>query len=186
MQPGLILYDEDPRLVLRGRYDIREQGEVIESFAVELEPAPDSPRGLRTVWEIGGRIPRVADPHHVNVIDGSLCVALPEAFWYDYPTGLSLAQFLDGPLRRHLAGQSLVLRGEDPDWVGIGYIISDLGALMLVIATVIAGVGVRRARQAGGAGGTTDARGARAAASLVAVLLALSVIAIWAMTTKPE
>ena len=70
---------------------------------------------------------------------------------------------------------------EDPDWAGIGYIISDLGLLMMVAATIVAGVGVRRARQAGG----TQAQGGRVAGTLVGVLLVLYLVAIWAMTTKP-
>lgn len=76
---------------------------------------------------------------------------------------------------------------EDPAWIGIGFMTSDLGALLLVIATVVTGVGVRRAgvpAEAGGAGG--EARGGRVAAILVGVLLALYVLAIWAMTTKPD
>jgi hypothetical protein len=74
---------------------------------------------------------------------------------------------------------------EEPAWVGIGYITSDLGAILLVIATVITGVGVRRARVAGETTAPAGSGGPRAAAILVGVLLALYVIAIWAMTTKP-
>jgi hypothetical protein len=70
---------------------------------------------------------------------------------------------------------------EDPDWVGIGYGVSDIGLLLLVIATVVAGVGVRRARQAG----TAQATGGRVAAGLVGLLIVMYLVAIWAMTTKP-
>lgn len=70
---------------------------------------------------------------------------------------------------------------EEPGWIGIGWVTSDMGALLLVIATVVAGVGVRRA----GVGGEGEARGGRVAAILVGLLLALYVLAIWAMTTKP-
>lgn len=75
---------------------------------------------------------------------------------------------------------------EEPGWIGIGYMTSDMGALLLVIATVVAGVGVRRAVLPAEAGGTGEARGGRVAAILVGVLLALYVLAIWAMTTKPD
>ena len=75
---------------------------------------------------------------------------------------------------------------EEPGWIGIGYITSDLGALLLIIATVVTGVGVRRAATPAEAGGTGEVRGGRVAAILVSVLLALYVIAIWAMTTKPD
>jgi cytochrome bd-type quinol oxidase subunit 2 len=66
-------------------------------------------------------------------------------------------------------------------WVGIGFMSSDLGALLIVIATVAAGLAVRRAgrERAGG-------RGVAVAAWLVAVLIALYVVAIWAMATKPS
>jgi hypothetical protein len=68
-------------------------------------------------------------------------------------------------------------------WIGIGFMTSDLGALLIVVATVAAGLAVRRAgrEQAAGAGG----RGVTVAAWLVAILIALYVVAIWAMATKP-
>lgn len=107
------LVDEGERVAFRGRFDIREGGEVVEAFAVDVVLPPDSPRGLPAVWEVGGRIPRVVDPHHVNAQDDSLCVLLPEAYWYTNPLGLTLPEYLEGPLRNHLAGQSMVLRGHD-------------------------------------------------------------------------
>src|SRR5262249_18305763 len=65
-------------------------------------------------------------------------------------------------------------------WIGIGFTISDLGALLILIATVAAGVAVRRAgRQEGGG------RGVAIAAWLVAVLIVLYLVALWAMATKP-
>ena len=75
---------------------------------------------------------------------------------------------------------------EEPAWIGIGYITSDLGAILLVIATVVAGVGVRRAGVPAEATAPAGTGGPRVAAILVGVLLALYVIAIWAMTTKPS
>ncbi|HEX2129410.1 MAG TPA: hypothetical protein VHF58_09370 [Solirubrobacterales bacterium] len=75
---------------------------------------------------------------------------------------------------------------EDPGWINLGYMTSDLGALLLLIATVVTGVGVRRATVPAEAGGTGEARGARVAAVLVGVLLVLYLVSIWAMTTKPD
>jgi hypothetical protein len=74
---------------------------------------------------------------------------------------------------------------EEPAWTGLGYAISDIGLLLFVIATVTAGVGVRRARVAAEDGGAGEARGGRVAAILVGVILLAYVVAIWAMTTKP-
>jgi hypothetical protein len=62
----------------------------------------------------------------------------------------------------------------DPTWVGIGYMTSDAGLLLLLIAIGLAWRASRR--------GTA----ARAVIVLAAVLLLAFAVAVWAMTTKPE
>ena len=111
VQPLMRLDDEGEMVVLRGRFDIEHQGSVVESFALDVELSTVSPRDLPVVRETGGRIPRVLDPHHC-ASDGALCVLLPESYWFYFPAGLSLAEYLQGPLRDHLAGQALVLQGK--------------------------------------------------------------------------
>jgi hypothetical protein len=71
---------------------------------------------------------------------------------------------------------------EDSAWIGIGYMTTEFGLLLLIGATVAAGVGSRRALREGGAVGTSG----KVAASLVWILTLLYVVAIWAMTTKPD
>lgn len=76
-------------------------------------------------------------------------------------------------------GQVLLDEGgydEDQAWVGAGFGASEVGLLFLVAATVLAGLSVRR-----GAGATRI----RAAVVCVGIMLLLSLIAIFAMTTKP-
>jgi hypothetical protein len=70
---------------------------------------------------------------------------------------------------------------DDPGWIGIGYSTSDLGGLLLLVSLVVAGVGVRRAASDEG-----EAAGGRVAAILVGVTLVLYLVAVWAMTTKPD
>ena len=41
---------------------------------------------------------------------------------------------------------------EDTAWVGIGYIVADAGALLLLVSLIIGGIGVRKLRTGGGAG----------------------------------
>ena len=65
---------------------------------------------------------------------------------------------------------------DDEAWIGIGFGTSELSLLLLIAATVLAGLSARR-RAAGGR--------VRAAVLLVGVVLALYVVAVWAMTTKP-
>jgi hypothetical protein len=68
---------------------------------------------------------------------------------------------------------------EDQLWIGIGYITADAGALVIIIATIIAVFGLRRLRTG------MPSRLAGAAGVLSVLLLAAYVITIWAMTTKP-
>ena len=63
-----------------------------------------------------------------------------------------------------------------PSWVDIGFITSEGSFVLLIAATVCAGLAARRAR---GGGLRT------ATLVLVAISLVAYVVAIWAMTTKP-
>ena len=68
----------------------------------------------------------------------------------------------------------------EPTWVNIGYMTSDTGLLLLIATTILGAVAYRRLRSRGGGTGA-----ARAAAVLSLLLIALYVVAIWAMATKP-
>ena len=70
----------------------------------------------------------------------------------------------------------------DPDWIGIGYAVVDLGLLLLLIATISTGV-ASRCLASGGDASKTGA--AKVSAVLCGILIVAYVIAIWAMTTKP-
>jgi hypothetical protein len=76
--------------------------------------------------------------------------------------------------KEHLTNSNLT-------WVGIGYGVSDLGALLLIISLVIGGFGVRRINRGGGA----SAISARIVTGLVSLVLVAYLVAVWAMTTKP-
>jgi hypothetical protein len=64
-----------------------------------------------------------------------------------------------------------------PDWVGVGYTVADLGAVLLIATIVLAGVVARRR--------TAPGRASLAAAIVGGVLLLAYLVAVWAMTTKP-
>jgi hypothetical protein len=69
---------------------------------------------------------------------------------------------------------------DDLTWIGIGYMVSDIGLLILIVLAILAGVGARRAA-AGGAGGMV-----RWASALTSLLLVGYAVALWAMTSKPD
>jgi hypothetical protein len=69
---------------------------------------------------------------------------------------------------------------DEPAWIGIGYIIADVGALLTLIALILGGIGVRR---------LSDGRGQgllKATMVLALIVLAAAVVAIWAMSGKPD
>jgi hypothetical protein len=70
---------------------------------------------------------------------------------------------------------------EEPGWVGVGYITADLGLLLLVVATVLAGIAARRARRTGEGGGVL----VRISGVLASLLLVAYIVTMWAMTAKP-
>ena len=68
-----------------------------------------------------------------------------------------------------------------PSWIDIGYIIGDVGFLLIAISGLTGWFALRRAR-----GDETRPSGAvRVAAVLIGLLVVLNVVALWAMTTKP-
>jgi hypothetical protein len=71
------------------------------------------------------------------------------------------------------------LTGDDPTWIGIGFGASDLGGLLLLIALVLGGIGLRRSRRGLGDGLL------RASGVIALVLLVLYTVAVWAMAGKP-
>ena len=66
-----------------------------------------------------------------------------------------------------------------PTWLGIGYITADAGGIILLLALILGGIGIRRARSGGGAGLL------KASTVLAAVLIVVYVVTVWAMGGKP-
>jgi hypothetical protein len=69
---------------------------------------------------------------------------------------------------------------DEPAWIGIGYIIADIGALLTLVALILGGIGVRRLRDGKGTGLL------KATMILALIVLAAAVVAIWAMAGKPD
>jgi hypothetical protein len=70
---------------------------------------------------------------------------------------------------------------DEPDWLGIGYLVSEAGLLLLIIAIIVTGLGVRRLRAA--AEGTSSLT--RIGGVLATLLLIAYTVAMWAMSAKP-
>jgi hypothetical protein len=69
---------------------------------------------------------------------------------------------------------------DDPAWVGIGFITAEGGGVLLLIALILGGFGVRRVGRGGGSGLMT------ASAVLALVALVAYLVAVWAMGGKPD
>jgi hypothetical protein len=96
-----------------------------------------------------------------------------------------LAVSLPGYVIMRIGAQWVASKGWDdvdpaPTWLDIGYIVADAGALLLIIALIVGGIGMRQLRQGKG-------QGLLKASLIIAVLiLAAAVVAIWAMAGKPD
>jgi len=69
---------------------------------------------------------------------------------------------------------------DDPTWLGIGYITADGGALLLLIALILGGIGMRKLRSGGGGGLL------KASSVIATVLVAVYIVTVWAMGAKPS
>ena len=65
-------------------------------------------------------------------------------------------------------------------WLDIGYIVADLGALLLLISLVVGGIGVYRLREGKGQGLL------KATMVIALIILAAATVAVWAMAGKPD
>ncbi|MGE5689011.1 MAG: hypothetical protein ACM33B_00485 [Pseudomonadota bacterium] len=70
--------------------------------------------------------------------------------------------------------------GFDPTWLGIGYITADLGAVLILLSMILSGIGLRRLRTGSGLGL------GRAVGVIAVLLLGAYVVAVWAMSAKPD
>lgn len=71
---------------------------------------------------------------------------------------------------------------DEAAWIGIGYMTTEGGLLLLIIALILTGRMARRTKQGESAAGRPQLR---VAGGIAGVLIAAYIVAIWAMTTKP-
>jgi hypothetical protein len=71
---------------------------------------------------------------------------------------------------------------EEPAWLDIGWMTGDFGLPLILVALILAGVGARRLRQGGG----TTSGFVRGATVVTAITLIAYVVAVWAMSAKPD
>jgi hypothetical protein len=74
------------------------------------------------------------------------------------------------------------LEDEEPAWLGIGYTTAEGGGVLLLIAIILTGIGVRRLRR----GDAETNVLVRIGAVLATLILIAYVVAVWAMSAKPD
>jgi hypothetical protein len=72
------------------------------------------------------------------------------------------------------------LENAEDTWIGVGFLVADIGGILLLISIIVANIGVRRSRD----GGVSSL--AKVAATISVLLIIAYVVAVWAMTTKPS
>ena len=71
---------------------------------------------------------------------------------------------------------------DEPGWLGIGYLTADLGGILLLLSIILTGLGARQLR-----GGDRETSVLVRIGSVIAVLVLLAyVVAVWAMSGKPD
>jgi hypothetical protein len=68
----------------------------------------------------------------------------------------------------------------DPTWLGIGFSLADGGGVLLLLALVLGGIGMRQSRRGKGE------RLLKASGAIAALLVVAYAVAVWAMGAKPS
>jgi hypothetical protein len=72
---------------------------------------------------------------------------------------------------------------EEPAWIGIGYLTAEAGGILILVGTILAGIGARNlGRSNGERGGTLI----RVATVLIVLVVIAYVVTTWAMSAKPD
>ena len=89
------------------------EGKLLDNYRVSIFLPASYPASLPIVYEVGGRIPKIADRHIFD--DGSACVFYPDDRWRCFPIGAPFIDYLNGPLRNYFLSQTYYERnGEWP------------------------------------------------------------------------
>jgi hypothetical protein len=70
---------------------------------------------------------------------------------------------------------------DEPKWLRIGFVVADWGGLLFLLALALGGIGVYRLRN-----GKSDAGLLKATMIIALILIVAYVVAVWAMTGKPN
>lgn len=114
IQPDLTTFRVSGGFEIRGLFRLVEAGTLLYEFSLVAFVHDSFPDAAPRIWEIGGRIPRVAD-RHVNPRDGTLCCFTGEDYALWRLSGGSVRSFFEGPLRNYLLSQAWFMeKGEWP------------------------------------------------------------------------
>ena len=71
---------------------------------------------------------------------------------------------------------------DEPGWLGVGYLTADAGGVLILVSLVLAIVGLRRVHLADATSSTLG----RVVGAVSVLVLAIYLVAVWAMTAKPD
>lgn len=97
---------EDSIVYIKGTLILySNDGREIDHYSIEIKITENYPNSVPTVKEVGGRIPRVAD-RHINPEDGSACLFLPDERYKCYPSGSTIVDFIEAPVKSFFLWQT--------------------------------------------------------------------------------
>lgn len=102
---GLELIDENTSHKVRGRWDVKFNGDLFETYDIEIIFDNDYPKSLPKVYEISNKISHEEDMHF-NPPDWHACLFVSHQRWEIWPEGTSFSKFLEVPVHNFFLGQA--------------------------------------------------------------------------------
>lgn len=100
-----VLNSEGQQHILAGELDIVDtNGKFWDTFSIEIHCSKEFPKRFPRVYEVGGKIPKIAD-WHINEGDETCCIkALPEEL-IRCQQGITLCEFIDTEVKPYFFNQ---------------------------------------------------------------------------------
>ena len=95
---------EDGMVTIRGVWPVYGETFLIDKYSIKVVLPDDYPLTVPSVYELEGKIPRIAD-RHING-DGSCCIFAPPERWEQWPLGVGIDVLFNGPIKYYFFSQA--------------------------------------------------------------------------------
>lgn len=104
--PKLDLLQIEKNLEVAGEWEVNFNGEVIETYNIQIKIPEDYPNSVPDVFELSGKIPKHRNRHLSQGWNWRACLFVPDQRWEIWPIGAGFLKFLKIPVHNFFLSQA--------------------------------------------------------------------------------